>query len=177
MRTKECGLGTGAIVGIVVAIVAVAIVVPVSFLVLTGGTGGGNSGSTILAGLPKYPGAQVVENADATIQQILTQYGVSSTWSGKGYITSSSPETVTDWYKSNMSGWEKVLENTTPDTSTGTLITMYSLAYTKGNDAAVIITFDYSGAHIMLLLAGPNQSTGGTTGNTGTGGTTGATTT
>ena len=156
---NERGLGTGAIVGIVVAIVAVAILVPVSFIFLTGGGA--------LASVPIYPGAQAAENSDAEVRQAITSYGLPSTWSGKAYTTSVSPSTMADWYKSNMTGWTKVSDNVVPITSGEITTTLYLLVYTKGNDAAVVESFDYSGLHILFLLAGPNSS-GGTTGATTT---------
>ncbi len=82
--------------------------------------------------------------------QIMTQYGVPSTWSGKAYTTTASPETVIGWYRVQMTGWEKVADNTIE--YLGYMV--YALAYQKGNDAAIITAYTYSGYNLLVLLAG-----------------------
>ncbi len=159
----EHGLGTGALVSIIVGVV-VAIVVPVTIaaVLLSGGGGGG----AILATLPTYPGAQPAEDnvAQPVITNILVGMGSPSGWSGKAYITQASPETVIDWYRTAMVGWTNIGDNTVEAYG----VTYYVLTYEKGNDAAVITTFIYPEVgNFLVLVAGPEPTTPGGGGGTG----------
>jgi len=141
----------------IIAIIVVVVIVIASVGVLVVIRGGG---SGVLSTLPVYSGAQ--ETNDSRAQQaitgIMTQMGLPSSWSSKAYTTSASPQTVIDWYKTQMAEWTKVSENATPHENT----TVYALVYTKGNDAAVILTFS-AGEHgnYLILLSGPTQAPGG----------------
>lgn len=56
-----------------------------------------------------------------------------------------------------MSGWTKIAENTI--TYVGTQFHM--LVYSKGEDAAIIETFTYSGmGNLLVILAGPQAGLG-----------------
>jgi len=165
MEMKERGLSTGALAGIVVAIVVVAVVVPVAAVLLL--RGGGGAGEAILDTLPVYQGAQPApENvSQEVINGLLTGMGSPSGWVGKMYITQASPATVIDWYKTQMSGWTKLTDNTMESYG----ITYYVLAYQKVSDAAAIVTFTYPGVgNCLALAAGPKTPStpgGGTTGS------------
>lgn len=171
MKLKERGIGTGALVGIVVVIVAVAIVVPVSLIVLMGGSGG--SGATILAGLPKYPGAQEATMSAQETAQITGS--LPSGWSVKAYTTGQAgPENVIGWYRTQMAGWTNTADNTLQytDPTTSYTYTFYLLQYVKGNDAVSILTSNdpTQYGNFLVLAAGPKQGSGGTTGGGTTGG-------
>jgi hypothetical protein len=163
MKLNERGLGTGAIVGIVVAIVAVAIVVPVSLIIIHGG------GSAAFSSIPTYPGAT---DSGIDVAQAASSAGGSlpSGWSGKAYYTTATPSTVVSWYNTNMSGWTKTADNTI--TAQGYSISV--LSFTKGSDAAVIEALAVSGQNLIIVMAGPTSGIGTPTENQGT---TGATTT
>jgi len=136
---------------VVVVVIIIAVVGVGAFILLRGGGA--------LGALPKYPGAQPVEGVtEADIKQVMTSYGLPATWSGMIYTTSASPENVINWYRTNMPGWEKFSDNTVQVEYGGALVTVYVLGYTKGNDGAIIETFDYAGYHILMLMAGPRVS-------------------
>lgn len=144
MRLKERGLGTGAIIGIVVVVIVVAIVVPVTAIVLLGGGGA-------LGTLPVYPGAK---DAGISVEQAVQSVGASlpAGWSGKVYTTQENATDVISWYKTQMSGWTKTADNTMESGG----MTIYVLAYEKGNDVAIIETFGVTGyGNYLILLAGP----------------------
>ena len=159
MRMKEKGVSTAVLVAVPIIIV-VAIVVPVVTIVLLKGGDGG-----VLATVPVYPGAQLMENVN--VEQELASAGITlpAGWSGKSYTTTASPETVASWYRIQMAGWTKVIDNTTESQGT----TVYALRWEKGNDAAVINVFSYPGyGNILLIVAGPTQTQtpgGGTSGS------------
>jgi len=147
---------------LIIAIVAVVVVVIASvgvYVVIRGGGGGGGGGGTGLSTLPIYSGAQ--ETNDDRTQQAITntmaQMGSPPNWSSKAYTTPSSPQTVIDWYKTQMSGWTKVSDNVMSHDNT----TVYSVVYTKGDDAAMIVTFSVAGhGNYLILLTGPTPSGG-----------------
>ena len=120
-------------------------------------TGGGG-----LAALPVYPEAQAAEEnvAQQIITSMLVSMGSPSGWSGKVYATQASPEIVIGWYRTQMSGWTKFLDNTTESMG----VTCYILVYLKGNDMAAIATFVYPDVGNFLLLAArptPTTTTSG----------------
>jgi len=143
---------------LIIAIVVVVVVVIASvgvYVAIRGGGGGGVQGT-----LPIYSGAQETNDtiAQEAITNAMTQMGSSSGWSSKAYTTTAAPQTVIDWYKTQMSGWTKVADNVTSDNNT----TLYSLFYTKGNDAALILAFTAVGhGNYLILLYGPKPPTGG----------------
>lgn len=140
MNQKGVAAAAAVVVVIIIAVVGVS-----AFLLLRGGGA--------LGQLPVYSGAQEVPGVD--VMQIMTQYGVPSNWSGKAYTTTASPETVIGWYRTQMTGWEKIADNTIPYEG----YTIYALAYQKGNDAAVISTYTQPGVgNLLILLAGPKGS-------------------
>lgn len=141
---------------IIAIVVVVAVIAGVGVFVLIRGGGGGGALST----LPVYSGAQ--ETNDSVAQQAITgtmtQMGSPPNWSSKSYTTTASPQTVIDWYKTQMSGWTKVSDNMTSQNNT----TLYTVGYTKGNDATVIITFSAAGhGNYLILLSGPKPPTDG----------------
>jgi transglutaminase-like putative cysteine protease len=82
----------------------------------------------------------------------MAQMGSPPNWSSKAYTTPESPQTVIDWYKTQMSGWTKVSDNVMLHDSN----TVYVVVYTKGDDAAMIVTFSAAGhGNYLILLAGP----------------------
>lgn len=150
MKLKERGLGTGAIVGIVVAIVAIAIVVPVTLIVLGGGGCGG------VAGLSKYPGAT---DAGMTLQQAFESggYSMPSGWSGNVYTTQDSTSSVISWYRGQITGWTTVADNTISYGDYSVNI----LAYTKGTDALFVEAISVSGQTIIVVASGPESGLSG----------------
>ncbi len=154
MRTNERGLSTGALVGIIIGIV-VAVVVPVTIVavLLMGGGGGGGA----LATVPVYPGA--VENTGINVAQAMAQsgYTMPAGWAGKAYNITESPATVITWYRTQMTGWTNTADNAIEYLG----ITVYVLAYEKGNDAAVIEALSSPGeGDFLFILAGPKQTSG-----------------
>jgi hypothetical protein len=142
---------------LIIAIVVVVVVVIASVLVygaIRGGGGGGGGGGAGLSTLPIYSGAQ--ETNDDRTQQAITntmaQMGSPPNWSSKAYTTPAGPQTVIDWYKTQMSGWTKVSDNVMSHDNN----TVYAVVYTKGDDAAMIVTFSVAGhGNYLILLAGP----------------------
>jgi len=166
MKICERGLGTGALVGIIVGVV-IAIVVPVTIVAVLL-VGGGGGGGAILTSVPVYPGAQAAEEnvAQLVVTNMLVGMGSPAGWSGEGYLTQASPETVVDWYKTQMEGWMNLGDNTVESYG----VTYYVLTYQKGNDAATIATFVYPGVGNFLLLAAGPMPTQTPAGGSGTGG-------
>jgi hypothetical protein len=110
--------------------------------------------------LPIYSGAQ--ETNDSTSQQAITnaetQMNLPPTWSSTAYTTQANPQTVIDWYKTQMSDWTKISDNVITHNDT----TVYVLVYTKGTDAAVISTFSAVGkGNYLILISGQAQGQDG----------------
>ncbi len=135
MRMKEKGLGTGAIIGIVVAVIAVVVVAVVAVVLLGGGTPGGMS---------VYPGATGYDLPSEIQAQLPAGCSI------KAYTTSDTVSDVMTWYKGHMSGW--TFDNTHSSEAYGLLI------YTKGNDAAGIYAYGAAGMTIIILYAGPTDT-------------------
>lgn len=150
MEMDERGLGTGALVGIVVAVVVVVAAV-VGVILLAGGGGAVGPG-----GIAVYPGSE--EFTGMTLEQAMSMSGeqLPASWSGKIYTTSDSASTVANWYRTQMAGWTKVMDNTMDLSQYGGEGTVVVLAYMKGNDGALIATYDITGYGTMfMLLSGP----------------------
>jgi len=147
---NQKGIAPLIIVGIVVVVVVVACVGAYIVVSRSGG---------VLGTLPVYSGAQETNDniAQQVITSCMTEMGSPSGWSSKAYTTQANPGDVIDWYKTQMSGWTKVTDNTVSLGGT----TVYVLAYTKGNDTTGIVTFAYGNSNYLILLAGPNPTSGG----------------
>ena len=150
MKMNQKGIAIAAIAAIVVVVVVVACVG--AYIVVSRGGG-------VLGTLPVYSGAQETNDnvAQQAITNCMTGMGSPSGWSAKAYTTTASPQTVIDWYRTQMSGWTKAMDNTMPSGDT----TAYVLAYRKGNDGAVIFTFAYGNSNYLILAAGPKPTSGG----------------
>lgn len=157
MSIRERGLGTGALVAIIVGVV-VAIVVPVTIAaVLLMGGGADSGGGVGPSGLPVYSGAQ--EFTQMSLEDAMAASGqqLPTGWSGKIYTTSDNANNVTVWYKANMPGWTKVMDNTMDLSQFGAEGTVIILGFTKGNDGAMITLYEVtgSGVTVIVLLSGP----------------------
>jgi hypothetical protein len=146
MRMKESGIGTTAIVVIIVAVV-IGTVIPVTVVAVL--LGGGAPG-----GLPVYSGASYFNGTTAG-STTLSYYDLGS----------ADLATVYNWYKTEMpnQGWTLTVDN--PQTGA------YTIDYTKGSDSAEIVIVagtieGYSASHILVLSYTPGTPSGGTTGAT-----------
>ena len=139
MKMEQKGIAPLIIVAIVVV---AAVAVGVGAYVVTR-CGGGPGGTSV------YPGAQ--EFTQMTIEQAMQQSGQSlpTGWSGKLYTTSDSVSSVMSWYRTEMTGWEKVFDNTIEYSG----ISIGVLVYTKGNDATVISTYAATGVGTVIMVA------------------------
>ena len=172
MKNGQEGISTAAIVAVVVTVVVVVGAVSTVILLKSGGGGGQTTTTTsptttttsagmggILGTLPIYSGAQETNDdiAQQAITNAMTKMNSPPNWSSKAYTTPASPQTVIDWYKTQMPGWTKVSDNVTSHDNT----TLYAVFYTKENDATLIITFSAVGhGNYLILLAGPKPSGG-----------------
>jgi hypothetical protein len=143
MKLKQKGIAP--LIIVVIVVVAVAVVGVGAYIVTRGG--GGPGGTSV------YPGAQ--EFTQMTIEQALQQTGQSlpAGWSGKIYTTSDSASSVMSWYRTQMTGWEKVFDNTIDYEYGGYSYSVGILAYTKGSDGAFILTFEATGVGTVIVVA------------------------
>lgn len=142
----------GAIVGIVVAVVVVVVVVAVAAVLLLGGGGVGPGGLAV------YPGAQEFTAMSLEDAMAMSGQQMPPGWSGKIYTTSDSASNVASWYRTNMPGWTKIMDNTIdlsqPPFYAEGIVNI--LAYTKGNDGAMITAVEVTGyGTVIMLLSGP----------------------
>ena len=142
---------------IVAVVVVIGVVAGVgAYVVVSRGGGGGGENQPsggVLGTLPVYSGAQETNDtiAQQAITSCITGMGSPSGWAGKAYTTTADPQTVIDWYRTQMSGWTKTFDNTMQEGG----MTTYVLGYTKGSDGAVILTFS-AVSNYLILAAGPN---------------------
>ena len=138
---KERGLGTGALVAIIVGII-VAVVVPVSIAaVLLLGGGGGPGGLPVYSGATKVGGDVSYMGATASV-----------------YSFTDNAETVYDWYESNTpAGW-------TLHENSGYIGSISAVVWEKGNDYGFAVVFEGTyaqqyGAYdkVLILGAGPKS--------------------
>jgi transglutaminase-like putative cysteine protease len=149
---------------LIIAIVAIVVVAAASigiFVVMKGSGGGQGGGEGGTQGtLPIYSGAQETNDdiAQQAITNTMTQMGSPPNWSSKAYTTTASPQTVINWYKTQMSEWTKISDNVISQDDTA----LYVVFYTKGDDATLITTFSAPGhGNYLILLYGPKPPTGG----------------
>jgi len=149
---NQKGIGSTVVIAIIVIVV---VAVGVGSYFFLKGIGGG-----VLGALPVYAGAQETNDtmAQQAITGLITGMGSPSSWAGKAYTTTADPQTVINWYRTQMSGWTKTVDNTMQQGD----MTIYVLDYTKGNDGAVILTFSAVGyGNYLILLAGPKPTPSG----------------
>jgi hypothetical protein len=133
---------------IAVVVIVVAAGVGVGAYVATRGVGGPG-------GTSAYPGAQ--EYTGMTIDQLagMTGQQVPTGWSGSVYTTSDSVSSVMSWYRTQMAGWETVMDNTFEYGG----YSMSILECTSGSDATIVCAFQYTGVGtIIAVLSGPASS-------------------
>lgn len=145
---KERGLATIVIVA-VIAVVAVAGVA--AYLLLAGSSGG----------VPIYPGATDFTIEGVTSEEMMEQLtgmsGLPSDWTGDAYQTPDDSTTMMSWYRNQMSGWEKVLDEDLFDMGG---VALRALGYTRDTDGALILGMDAMDNYYLMIFTGPAEDMG-----------------
>ena len=147
MKMKQKGIAP-LIIAVVVIVVAAGVGVG-AYVATRGGGGGGPGGTSVYPGAQEYTGMTINQLAEMSGQQM------PAGWSGSVYTTSDSVSSVMSWYRTQMSGWETVMDNTFEYGG----YSMSVLVYTSGNDATVVCAFQYTGVGTIIeVLSGPASS-------------------
>ncbi len=112
----------------------------------------------VTGGMPVYPGATEFNYQGLTIEEMLSsvEQDMPAGWSAKMYQTTAQIDTVMEWYRNNMSGWETEMDeffNVASDMDIG------YLCFTKNADAAFAISMDITvdavENHYLIIMTGP----------------------
>jgi len=109
--------------------------------------------SPMQTGVPVYPEATEATIQGMTIDDILSEIGqtLPTEWSAKMYQTTATAGALTNWYRSNMPGWTNVYD----DMMEGVDFSMDILGFTKGSDAAFIVSISVLETRYFIIMEGP----------------------